>query len=198
MERKRLQSVAAEYPHLRGLFSIPVALLMIASGLGNLKWGPFSSNWAFFAFVGLAAVAAVACSRYYNENFGRVTLSRKAQIRGLAAAVVCVPLIVGGGMVDNNLDLPIWGFLAAWSVLMLVSYAASVGLKPHHIVLWGGMLIASLLPLWGGMSGDMRANAGLITAGLLGMVSGLFDHLLLVRSFGSLNAGPLNGNRAEA
>lgn len=198
MERKNLESVAAEYPHLRGLFSIPVGLVLIASGLGNLQWGPFSSTWAFFALIGLAAVAALGCLRYYNESFGRVTLSKRAQIRGLAAAVVCVPLIVGAALVDNNLDLPIWGFLAAWSVLMLVSYAMSVGLKPHHIVLWGGVLVASLLPLWGGMSGDMLANAGLLTAGVLGMVSGLFDHLLLVKSFGSLDAGALNGNHVEA
>lgn len=198
MERKKLETVAADYPHLRGLFLIPGGLVLIASGLGNLQWGPFRSTWAFFALIGLAAVAALGSLRYYNENFGRVTLSKKTQIRGLAAAVVGVPLIVVAAVVDNNLHLPIWGFLAAWSVLMLVSYAVSVGLKPHHIVLWGGMMIASLLPVWGGMSGDMRANAGLLTTGVAGMVSGLFDHLLLVKSFGSLDAGGLNGNRVEA
>lgn len=188
MDREQLESAGAKYQGLRGLFAIPFGLLMIAAGLGNLEVGPFDSTWTFPAIVLLAGLLSLPMMRHYNQSYGRVTLPPKVQVRGVLIAVACIPLIVGAGMMDNNLGLPIWAFLGAWALLMLISYGFSVGLKMHHVVIWGAVLIASLLPVWSGVEGDMRANAGLMVSGVAVMISGIFDPLLLVKAFGTLGS----------
>lgn len=186
MERRQLATAAAEYPHLRGLFAIPMGLVMIASGLGNLEWGPFRELWAFPVFVLIAGLTCLPIIRFYKQNYGQVTLAKKAQIRAAISVALCVPLIFAGSTLDYKTDLPIWGFLAAWALLMLISYGFSVGLKPHHMAVGGTLLVASLIPVWGGLEPGLRSNYGLIVAGIAVMVAGIFDHLLLVRTFGSL------------
>lgn len=186
MERKQLESVAAEYSHLRGLFLAPLGVIVIASGLGNMEWGPFRELWTVPVVYLAAALACLPIARFYRQNYGRVQLSGKAQLRGAAALAVCVPLIVAGSTMDHRLDLPVWGFLGAWAVLMLVSYAVSSGLKLHHQVLWGAALVASLLPVWSGLAPDLKSNLGLVVCGVGVIVTGVLDHLAMVRSFGSL------------
>jgi hypothetical protein len=65
---------------------------------------------------------------------------------------------------------------------MLASYAIVAGLRTHHVVIWGGLLVAGLVPVWGGAD---PSNIGLVLAGLAGMTNGIFDHRLLVRTFAS-------------
>ena len=185
MERKQLESVAAQYPHLRGLFLAPLGLIVIASGLGNMRWGPFRELWTVPVVYVVSALACLPIAYFYRQNYGRVQISRKAQVRGAVALAVCAPLIVAGSTLDHRLDLPVWGFLGAWAVLMLTSYAASSGLKVHHQVIWGVALVASLLPVWGGLTPDLKSNLGLVVSGMGVIVTGALDHLTLVRSFGS-------------
>jgi hypothetical protein len=63
---------------------------------------------------------------------------------------------------------------------MLVYYAAVVGLRPHHRVIWGTLLVAGALPVW---TGDDPSNVGLVLCGVAVILNGLCDHRLLVRSF---------------
>jgi hypothetical protein len=186
MERKQLEAVGAEYPHLRGLFLGPLGVVVIASGLGNLEWGPFSNLWVAPALFLAAALACLVIARFYQRNYGSVRVSRSAQTRGALALAVCVPLSIAGSTMDHRLDLPIWGFLGSWAVLMLASYGFSVGLKTHHKVIWGVALIAGLLPLWDGLSPDLKSNLGLVVAGIGVIATGIFDHLLLMRTFDSV------------
>lgn len=183
--KQQLESVGADYPHLRGLFLGPLGLIAIASGLGNLQWGPFREAWVAPALFLTAALACLPIARFYQRNYGSVQIARSAQVRGGVALAICVPVLIAGSMMDHRLDLPIWGFLAGWAVLMLGSYAFSVGLRLHHKLIWGAALLAGLLPVWGGMSPDLRSNLGLVAAGAGVIVTGIFDHMLLVRSFES-------------
>jgi hypothetical protein len=66
---------------------------------------------------------------------------------------------------------------------MLVFYAASGGLKVHHIVIWGALVVAGLLPIWG-VSADRDAWA-FFPIGAATVISGLFDHWLLIKTFRS-------------
>ncbi|HEX2150239.1 MAG TPA: hypothetical protein VHI31_08735 [Actinomycetota bacterium] len=187
MERKQLESVGEEYPHLRGLFLGPLGLILIASGLGNMEWALFREP---LIVPGLYLVAALAClliARFYQQHYGRVQVSRRAQVRGAVALAVCVPLIIAGSTMDYRLDLPIWGFLGSWAILMLASYGFSIGLKLHHKIVWGFALAASLVPIWGGLTPDLRSNLGLVVAGAGVIITGIFDHLLLVRTFDSVS-----------
>ena len=185
MERKQLEAVGAEYPSLRGLFLAPLGIIVIASGLGNMEWGPFSNPLVVPVLYLAAVLACLGIALFYQRSYGHVRVSRSAQIKGAFALAICVPLVAGGSTIDHRLDLPIWAFLGSWAVLMLTSYAFSVGLKPYHKVIWGAALIASLLPVWGGLSPDLKSNLGLVTAGIGVVVTGTFDHLLLMRTFDS-------------
>ena len=49
MERRRLESTAATYAHLRGVLAIPAGLLFILAALGNWQVGPFRHDWVFLA-----------------------------------------------------------------------------------------------------------------------------------------------------
>ena len=68
-----------------------------------------------------------------------------------------------------------------FAIVMLLSYAVGVGLKTHHVIIWGALLVAGALPVW---TGDDPSNTGLWLSGMAVMVCGVFDHRLFVRTFG--------------
>jgi hypothetical protein len=68
-------------------------------------------------------------------------------------------------------------------LLFLLSYGIAVGVRRHHALIWGGMLVAGLAPLWGDVSRDTKINVGLILVGVCTIPSGLLDHLALRRAF---------------
>jgi hypothetical protein len=187
MERKQLESAAASNSHLRGLFAIPLGLLMFLGALGNWEWGPFRHDWVFVGGVLVLGAACLLLSRYYNDHYGRATLSTRQQVRAAAAGIIGAPLVFGGSLLarsraDWSLDLPVNPTAATFALLMLACYATIVGLKTHHMIIWGALLVAGALPVWNGAD---PSNIGLVLAGVAVIVSGVFDHLLLVRTFGS-------------
>ena len=182
MERKNLESAAAKVTYLRGLIGIPVGLLFILTGLGNLRWGPFANDWVFVGCLTAIGLGGLAIYRYYNANYGRATLSKNKQVR---YALSCIPFglaMVGGPILDSKLDLPVSLFAAGFALAMLAWFALCVGLQLHHVVIWGALLVVALLPVWGGLSD--RVSVAWLPMGVAAMAAGLFDHLALVRSFG--------------
>jgi heme O synthase-like polyprenyltransferase len=185
MERKKLESAAANYVALRGLFWIPLGTLCILAALGNWQWGPLRHAWLFIGAVLVVAAACLPINRFYNENYGRITPSTRQQLRGLVATIISVAVMIAGSFLLRSraswsLDLPVNPIAASFGLLMLASYAIVVGLRTHHVVIWGGLLVAGLLPVWDGAD---PSNIGLVLAGLAGMTNGIFDHRLLVRAF---------------
>jgi hypothetical protein len=61
-------------------------------------------------------------------------------------------------------------------------YSVTVGLKTHHVIIFGALLIAGILPVWDGAD---PSNVGFLMAGVAMIVAGILDHRLLVRTFGS-------------
>ncbi|MEA2194030.1 MAG: hypothetical protein QOG42_464 [Solirubrobacteraceae bacterium] len=195
MERTKLESAAAENSHLRGLFAIPMGGLMMLAALGNWEVGPLRHGWVFVACGLLIALTCLPLARYYNERFGRVTPSKRQQMRAGLAVVICVPIMIGGSLLLSSraswsLDLPVNPTAISFALVMLVTYAMSVGLKAHHKVVFGVLLVAGLIPAWAheGMSG----NAGLALAAVAVAIAGILDHRLLVQTF-----GPSHGLDAE-
>ena len=200
MERKRLESAAANYSYLRGLFLVPGGMLIILSALGNWQWGPLRHESVFLAAVLALGVACLPIARYYNEHYGRVSASTRQQVRGAIAVVVAVAVTVGGSLLmrsraDWSLDLPVNATAVSLALVMLVSYAIGVGLKAHHVIIWGALLVAGALPVW---TGEDPSNIGLLLAGVAVMVSGVFDHRLFVRTFGSPTVPTLENSNAGA
>ncbi len=191
MERTTLESAVAENSHLRGLFAVPLAGLMLLSALGNWAVGPLRHAWVFVACAVLLAATCLPLARYYNEHYGRVTPSKHQQQRAVLTVVVCLPAIVGGSLLLSSraawsLDLPVNPTAISFALLMLVTYAMSVGLKAHHKIVFGTLLGVGLVPVWAheGMSG----NAGLALAAVAVAAAGVLDHRLLVRTFGPSHA----------
>ena len=185
MNREHLESAAAGYPYLRGLFSVPLGLLLILSALGNWEVGPLRNPWVFVAAAAAIGASALVVNRYYSEHFGRVTPSPRQQRRSVVAAAGGVAIMVGAtfllrSRVAWSLDLPVNPIPAAFAALMLVYYAAVVGLRTHHVLIWGALLVAGLVPLW---DGPDPSNIGLVMAGVAAIVNGVCDHVTLVRAF---------------
>ena len=182
LERKKLESAAAKVTYLRGLIGIPVGLLFVLTGLGNLGWGPFESSWVFVGCLAVIGLGWLAIYLYYNANYGRATLSKAMQAR---YALTCIPFflaMVGGPMLDFQLDLPVSLFAAGFALSMLGWFAICVGLRARHWVIWGGLLVVALLPVWGGLSD--KVSVAFLAIGVACVAAGILDHLALVRSFG--------------
>jgi hypothetical protein len=187
MHRRNLEMAAANYSYLRGLYFLPAGLLIIVSALGNWGVGPLREPWAFLVVVAVLAAACLPIKRYYDERYGRLSASARQQARGAAAAVAGVAVIVGGSLLLRSraswsLDLPVNATAVTFALIMLMMYGVGVGLKAHHVVIWGTVLVAGALPVWTG--GD-PSNIGLAMAGAAVMLSGVFDHRLFVATFGS-------------
>lgn len=198
MGRKDLESAAANYWYLRGLLSIPVGFLFILAGLSNLEWGPLGHIWVFWVSVLVAGAAYLGITRYYNETYGRVTPSTRQQVRAAGATVISVVVVAGGVQIDWSLDLPVNATAASFALIMLAYYAVTVGLRAHHVIIWGALLVAGLLPVWGGVGPDSTINVGLLLVGVAMIATGIFDHGALRRSFRSAKGMNLENSNVGA
>lgn len=191
---RRLRDAALTYPYLRGLVTVPAGALFVVAALGNWSWGPFAHAWAFMVAVGVLAGAALGAHWHYGEHFGRVTPSRAQQLRsGIAATVGIGAMVLGCLLLRSraswSLDLPVNEIPATFAALMLVYYAAVMGIRRHHLVVWGSLLVAGALPVWNGAD---PSNVGLVLCGVALAVNGVLDHLLLLRV---LAPTPAHGGR---
>jgi hypothetical protein len=191
MERTQLESAAAENSHLRGLFAVPLSGLMLLAALGNWEVGPLRHAWAFVACVVLIGATCLPLAGYYNTHYGRATPSKRRQTRAVLAIVVCAPLVIGGSLLLSStaswsLDLPVNPTAISFALVMLVTCAMSVGLRAHHKIVFGALLVAGLVPVWA--HEGMDANTGLALAAAAVAAAGILDHRLLVRTFGPSHA----------
>jgi uncharacterized membrane protein YedE/YeeE len=200
MQRRNLETAAANYSYLRGLFFLPLGALFILAALANWEVGPFRHTWVFFGAVLVAGVVCLPITRYYNEHYGRLSPSTRQQVRGAVAVIIGLAVTVGGSSLLRSeagwsLDLPVNATAVSIALVMLVSYAIGIGLKAHHVIIWGALLVAGALPVW---SGADPSNIGLVLAGVALMASGVFDHRLFVRTFGSTDLPTLEHSNAGA
>jgi len=200
VDHTQLRSAAAEYPYLRGLISVPAGALFIVAALGNTGWGPFAHDWVFVLALLAIGAACWAINRFYNEHYGRVTPSTRQQVKAAAVTVAGALLMVGlstllRSRASWSLDLPVNPIPAVFGALMLAYSAAVAGLRPHHLVIWGALIVAGLLPVWDGAD---PSNTGLVLVGAAIIAVGLLDHRLLVRTFGPPRGLALQDGNAGA
>jgi hypothetical protein len=188
MERKALESTAANYPYLQGLWAVPMGFMIILTGISNLQWRP--GTLLMFGILGggllLCAGVAWLITRYYRENYGEVTPTKSRQVRHAVAIVAWVAVLFVGAnrWLFWSPDSPNCIYAAAFALATLAYYAILVGLRAHHVAIWGAVFVIALLPIWGGLGPDRDALA-MFPLGLALIASGFLDQRLLVRSFGS-------------
>ncbi|MGQ0680241.1 MAG: hypothetical protein ACT4OM_11430 [Actinomycetota bacterium] len=194
MDRDSLATAATRYPNLQGLKSVPIGVMFMLAGTGNLVWE--RSHWIFPAGLLLCVPAYLRIGRYYSSSFGRVTFSRNRMIKDLALTLALVAVMAGTYAVDQIWDLPISGFAAGFAAATLVFTACSVGLNSQHIAVLGTLLVVALLPVWGVLSPDQEFNVALLLMGIATIVVGVFDHRLLVRTYGPASGVGLGNESA--
>lgn len=183
MERHELEAAAVRSTYLRGLVAVPVGVLWIVTGSGNLGWGRLDHPFLFTVCVAVLALAVLGIHRYYNRHYGRVRLNPEQQRRYTVISFLCLAVpMIAGSMLDFRLDLPISVFAALFGVGMLVWFATCTGLRPDHLLVWGGLVAVALAPVWGNV--DDRASVAWIPIGIATIVAGILDHRALVRAFG--------------
>jgi hypothetical protein len=194
MERKDLESAAADVTYLRGLLAIPLGMLFILTGLGNLRWDPLVNPWVFLGALLVLAAAYLAINRYYNDHYGRVTRSTRQQVRYTIASFLLFGAgLVGGSILDFWLDLPVSLFAVVFALAMLAWFAITVGLRAHHLIIWGALLVAGLLPVWGDLPD--KVSVAWLPIGVATITAGIFDHRALVRAYGpAKDASPEQSN----
>jgi len=200
MQRRELETAAAKYSYLRGLLYLPLGGLCVLSALGNWQVGPVRHTWVFLLVALAIAAAAAAINRYYNERYGHLTPSTAQQVRAGVGLVAAVALMLGGATLLRShaswsLDLPVNAVAVCFALVMLVTYAIGIGLKAHHLVIWGTVLVAGALPVW---DGPDPSNIGLLLAGAGIVVTGVFDHRLFVQTFGPPRALDLENGDVPA
>ena len=200
MERTELETAAANYTYLRGLFFIPLGVLPIVSALGNTGWGPLRNTWVFLAVLALIGIACLPINNFYNKHYGTLRASAGQQARAAAAVVLAIVVVVGGSTLLRSraswsLDLPVNAPAVTLSLVILLSYAAGRVLKAHQLIIWGTVLVVGAIPLWDGAD---PSNIGLAIVGVALMVNGVFDHLLFVRTFGPPAGLEGKGDNARA
>lgn len=193
MERRDLESAARKVTYLRGLLGIPIGMLFVITGLGNLGWDPLVNRWIFGSALLALAVAALGINRHYDEIYGRVRLSRAQRVRyGVTSTVLLGGALIGGPILDFVLEPPISLFATSFALASLAWFAICVGLRAHHVVIWGSLLVIGLLPVWGGFSDPV--SVAWLPIGLASMAAGICDHLALARSFGPAGDALMQGS----
>lgn len=180
MDRAALESAATTYPNLRGLFAIPAGALMVASGVYNQGWGPFGRAWGFLGCIALAALVALGIQRYYRDTYGSVTLSGRARARMAVVVAISMAAFLGVNVLLGSSDRPVSVLCISFGAVLLVNYAAYVGLRVHHVAIAGALMIAGLLPIWGDADSS-RDSYALIAMGVASAAIGIADHRLLAR-----------------
>jgi hypothetical protein len=194
MQRHELETAGMTYAYLRGLIAVPGGALFILAACANAGIGPLG-GWGFLVAALLVALAAFAVTRYYNANYGRLTLTTRqeavfAALMGAVAVFMLVTSLLLRSRAGWSLDLPVNAIPVSFALAMLAVYRVGTGLKPHHILVWGSLLVAGALPVWDGAD---PSNTGLVLAGVAVMVNGVFDHRLFVHTFGPRRVAEVDG-----
>jgi hypothetical protein len=199
MERREIETAVAENTQFRGLYGVVGGLLAILAALRNAAWGPFEHEWAFFVGVVVLGGLTWPVHSFYTTHFGRAKQSARTERRQIATALIGIPLVIVGSLwlssrASWSLNLPVNSTAITLGLVFLLSFGASVGLRLHHAVIFGGLVVIGALPVWerAGESG----NTALWMAGIAMIVSGVLDHRLLVRRFGPASATDSEAERA--
>jgi hypothetical protein len=90
---------------------------------------------------------------------------------------------VVGPLLQTWLHPPVSLLAALFAVGMLTWYTLCVQLQAHHVVIWGGLLLVALIPVWGALTDSI--SVALLPIGAATIICGVLDHVALVRGFGS-------------
>ena len=200
MQRANLERAAANYSYLRGWFYFPAGALFILAALANWEVGPFRQRLGIPRRRARDRGGVPAHRSLLHHELRPYSTSTRQQIRGAIAVLIGVAVMIGGSSLMRSeagwsLDLPVNPIAVSFALIMLITYAIGVGVKAHHVIIWGTLLVVGAVPVW---NGDDPSNIGLVLAGVAMMVTGVFDHRLFVRHVRAAQARAARGQRCRS
>lgn len=189
---ERVRYVTENYEQLQGLRNVPLGLMLLFSGALTLfpsslsSFGPVVSE-AFFYLLFIVLIATVllyfVIGNYYERKFGWVqTFSLNGKQITAVTTLIIVLLVVGS--VNLMFRPPIHMIWLVWGLSVMAVHWRERRFRTHYVVIGVLIICVSFLPLLGITSVSLSYEAGGLMAflGILFVVGGTFDHLLLVRT----------------
>lgn len=193
LDLKRVQYIAANYYYLQGLKIVPLGIIFVvwAAMRGGLiqsnEWiYEFLSVWGFAIGFGLYGFIQLFYDRVYGRAGFEMCLPEPGKrLASFARMTAIVVALIGAAMLDQWLQPPVLLFGLTIAGLMLVYYWPRRDFAMHYMIMALLIAAASLLPLISMLTGDgslKPAVASFAMVGLVFIVGGILDHLLLVRT----------------
>lgn len=203
---KRLRFLAANYPMLQGLKSIPFGLVIVLLALwGNTIHKPTTDLTVPLLIIIVCAILYFVFDRFYSRTFGNV---RKAHghlewVLSIAGAVVGLAAFAFD---VSPLRLPICTLGLVFAVSILFEYFRFTQFHQERFLLLypvsaAVMAIVSLLPLlgvslWSDLFSIKSSILGItLFMGILFIIVGVLGHLFLVRNLPPIQEAH-NGERS--
>jgi hypothetical protein len=110
-----------------------------------------------------------------------MTPTAGAELRTVLSMVLVVALIFAGSIGLHALELAVNPIMVVFPFAFVALYAIGGALRAHHVVIWGAVFVAGLLPVW--EAPPDPGNVALVVCGCAAIASGLLDHLAFTRLF---------------
>jgi len=186
---ERVRYVTTNFNYLQGLAMMPVGVIFLAFAAIEVGWLPVP-GWGSIVGLGLALVLAWTAHQYYNRTFGRVVSESCIPRNPNWGAIIGVwtlglGLMIGALLLDTWLNPPVILFGLTTAALTFAYYWPRRSFAAHYLAIAGVIALISLFPLVGGSIDNPVFRPSILSfviMGLLFVVGGLFDHILLART----------------
>ena len=188
----QIRHIAANYSRLQGLRSVPVGVLVFATGIWvNLPVGQDGDLGAPLVIIAIAALAYFLVDRYYARTFGQVYPTGRERNREIFVSVLMGVLAFLAFLFDTAEILPISAFGLVFAAALFIEFSRPFGKlsfqsTPEAFIAPILVGVAALLPalgiFWWQALGIQLSLAGmLVLVGGLMTVSGIIGHLRFTR-----------------
>jgi len=163
----------------QGLRSVPVGALLAGWGLIDPVWPESSLRVTVDLLLIIAVIAgSILIGRYYENRFGRVQPSRVSR---LSSVLVVTAYWAARWLDTRGLPVSVASMVVGW--WFAEDSFGSSGRRWYFLVPFAAFVVLGLLPLTEVVSVEaVDGRIFLIAFGCALIFTGVFDHLLLVRS----------------
>lgn len=188
---ERVRYVTGNFSALQGLRRTVIGLLGLVNFANVAGW---TDGWELVSLLAVCALALLywQADVYYKRYFGNVEpLKAKTGRRMYFIAAAAALVILGSVGVDTFLKPPVGASGLGFAAVMLVVLWPRRRFEAHNILLAVLLAVASILPATGlvptGHSGPDHWGltpyaSSMMAAAVMIVLSGILDHLLLVRA----------------
>ncbi len=184
----RIRYVTKNFGALQGLKMVPFGLFFLAMGVGWLgEQGDLSLSLPAFA---LTLLAYWLIGRYYTRSFGLVNSGRENFVKDFLLPLTLVLVLWLAAAVDYWVRLPVSIFgLTLAAVILVWWWLQEQRTRVHYAMMAGLIALISLLPLMGIKEGwsiiQPPGTLFHLLLGLIFVIGGILDHLLLMNNLDS-------------